>query len=348
MVDDYYKEYLSRVKDAVESSSALGRISYWLEKHTRLSGGRYSFKGHEFQRKIIDSEHPNQVVLKPSQTGVSEMTARLCLGFIAVSPDTVSIYTLPTVNEALRFSKSRVDPIIKGSKYLNSIMVSGSDSSSFKQVGSSQLFMAGTFGKALISIPTDLLINDELDFSNPEVIATAESRLSHSRFYNEELDLRGIRRKFSTPTVPNVGVSDLFNKSNKNYRLVKCKHCSHWFHPDFLAHVRVTGYDRTMDEISYSQVNDLETRGLLNTAKLLCEKCHKVITKDNLMPEYRDWVEESPTVKHIEGFCVSPFDLPDYHTPSSLLRKRLEYKEEEGHFRNFTLGVPYSDSSNSI
>jgi hypothetical protein len=137
------------------------------------------------------------------------------LGFVAISPDTVGIYTLPTVHEALRFSKSRIDPVIRGSKYLSSIIVNGNDSSSFKQLGTSQIFMAGTFGKALISIPTDILLCDEVDFSNPEVLVTAESRLSHSRLTNDELDIRGIRRKFSTPTLPQMGISALFEKSDQ-------------------------------------------------------------------------------------------------------------------------------------
>ena len=347
-MDDYFHEYLNRIKDAVESASALGRLSKWLSKHTRLAGKPYSFVGHEFQAAIVDETHPNMVVKKPSQVGLSELTARLALGFLAVSPDTVSIYTLPTVNEALRFSKSRIDPVITNSPYLKRLIVPGNDSSSFKQIGSSQLFMAGTFGKALISIPTDLLINDELDFSNPEVIVTAESRLSHSRFFDEKLEIRGIRRKFSTPTVPQVGVSDLFDKSDKRHRLVKCKHCGHWFWPNFLLHVRVDGFDGTMQNITYSDVLRLADRNLMDTARLLCESCHGVIDKANLQPEYREWVAESPESKHVRGYQVSPFDLPEYHTAATLLRKKLEFKEEEGHFRNFSLGLEYADASNSV
>jgi hypothetical protein len=342
------EEYLGRLKDSIERTSALGRISYWLEKNTTLAGKPFSFKGHEFQREIVDETHPNACVIKPSQVGLSECTARLMLGFVAISPDTVGIYTLPTVHEALRFSKSRIDTVIRSSRYLSSIIIGGSDSSSFKQLGTSQIFMAGTFGKALISIPTDILLCDEVDFSNPEVLVTAESRLSHSRIFNEELEIRGIRRKFSTPTLPQMGVSALYDKSDQRRRLVRCKHCGHWFWPNFLHHVVVPGYSGDMAEITYLEVQDLDDRGLLTQAKLLCEKCHGIITKENLRPEYREWVAEFPHVKHSRGYSVSPFDLPDYHTPTSILRKKLEFKEEEGHFRNFTLGLGFADASNSV
>lgn len=341
-------EYLCRLKDSVERVSALGRVSYWLEKNTTLAGRPFSFEGHEFQREIVDATHPNVVVIKPSQVGLSECSSRLMLGFVAISPDTVGIYTLPTVHEALRFSKSRIDPVIRGSKYLSSIIVNGNDSSSFKQLGTSQIFMAGTFGKALISIPTDILLCDEVDFSNPEVLVTAESRLSHSRLTNDELDIRGIRRKFSTPTLPQMGISALFEKSDQRRRLVKCKHCGHWFWPNFLHNVVVPGYDGDMAEVSYLDVLGLDERGLTEKAQLLCEACHGEITKENLGPEYREWVAEFPHVKHLRGYSVSPFDLPDYHTPTSILRKKLEYKEEERHFRNFTLGLAFADASNSV
>lgn len=341
-------EYFNRIKDAVERTSALGRLSFWLERHTRIAGKPYSFAGHEFQREIIDSSHPNMAVVKPSQVGLSELSARMLLGFLAVSPDTTGMYTMPTVIEALRFSKSRIDPIIRASEYLSQIMNAGSDSASFKQLGSSQLFMAGTFGKALISIPVDFLVNDEVNFSAQEVLVTAESRLSHSRLYDETLDVRGVRRKFSTPTVPSMGVSLMFEQSDGHKRLVKCKHCGSWSWPNFLQHVVVDGYGGSMEEISYVEVQGLEDRGLLSTARLLCEHCHNPLTLANLLPEYREWVAEKPHITHTQGFAVSPFDLPAYHTPASLLRKKLEYKEEEGHFRNFALGLPYADSSNSV
>ena len=342
------QEYLNRLKDKLAQVSSVGRLSHWLEKHTTIFGKPYSFDGHEFQRDIIDCTHPNAVIIKPSQVGLSEMSARLVLGFLAVESSAVSIYTLPTVHEALRFAKSRIDPVIEGSKYLSSVMGSGGDSASFKQIGTSQLFMAGTHGKALISIPTDLLVNDEVDFSSAEAITTAESRLSHSRMHNKELNLRGIRRKFSTPTVTGFGVSALYNASDMRKRLCKCKSCSEWFWPNFLFDVVVDGFDRLMNELTYSDAQDLEERGLLSTARIICPKCHQVVTQANLRPDYREWVAENTKVKHLVGFQVSPFDLPDYHTPESLLRKRLEFGEHEGHFRNFTLGLPHDSSSNSV
>jgi hypothetical protein len=343
-----YTEYLAQLQDALDDKSSLGRLSVWLEKHTNLGGKPYSFKGHEFQRDIVDSKHANQVVIKPSQVGLTELVTRLILAFLAVEQNAVGMYLLPTVHEALRAAKSRIDPVIRGSRYLRSIMAPGGDSASFKQIGDSQLVMGGTFGKAIISVPTDILLIDELDFCNPEAVVTAESRLTHSRFLDPVTGGRGIKRKWSTPTAEGVGVHSLYEQSDRKKRLVKCKHCGHWFWPQWLKHVVVDGWDYPMDEMSYLDALVLEEKGQANTARILCERCYKPVTQDNLGPAHREWVAERPEIQRIEGFQVSPFDLPDYHSAASILRKLIEYRGEIGHFRNFVLGLAYSDASNSI
>jgi len=347
MLDPMSREFLHRLKDTVARTSALGRLSDWLENQTTLNGQKFSFRDHEYQIPIINSKHPNQAVIKPSQCGLSELSARLTLGFLAVQSDTVAMYILPTVSEALRFSKSRIDPIIRDSKYLSSIMGAGNDNAAFKMIGSSQLHMSGS-QKAVISVPSDLVVIDEEDFCDAENLVTAESRLTHSRFKDEELNIRGIRRHLSTPTLVGVGISALFEQSDKQFRLVKCKCCGAWSNPAFLDNAVVQGYDRSMHEITYMDVLDLDERGLISTAKLLCPHCRNEITQANLQPQYREWVAECPTVRHLQGFSVNPLDLPEYHSPSSILRKRLNFGEEAGHFYNFVLGLPHDSSSNSI
>jgi len=347
-MSDFYAEFVQQVEDALDRQSSLGRLSFWLEKHTRLAGSPYSLKGHEAHRAIIDSRHNNSVVIKPSQIGMTEAIGRLALGFLAVEQDVVCMYLLPTVGEAQRAAKSRIDPIIRTSPYLKSVLMPGSDSSSFKQIGSSQLITGGTHGKAVISVPTDLLVIDELDFCNAENVATAESRLTHSRFEDPETGARGIKRKLSTPTAVGVGVDALYSESNQFKWLVKCKHCGHYFWPQFLQHVVIPGWDRPMADLRYLNAISLRDKGLLSGAKLLCESCHREVTKENLGPEHREWVAERPSVTAQEGWRLSPLDFPNYHTPVSILHKLIDYKNNFNHFHNFVLGLAYSDASNSV
>lgn len=347
-MEEFYEEYINQLKDSVASQSSLGRLSNWIEDKTYLGGSKFSFKNHEFQKEIVDSKHNNVVIIKPSQVGLTECSIRLVLSFLAVEVGTVALHLLPTAGEAMKAVKSRFDPIIKGSPYLRSIIHSGSDSSSFKQLGDSQLFTGGTYGKSVISIPTDLVSIDELDFADQENVATSLSRLTHSRFVDENTGARGLRRQWSTPTAVGIGVDALFTQSNQKRRLVRCKHCQHWFWPQFLKHVVVKGWDKPFTEMAHIDAAILNDKGLLSTAKLLCEKCFRPVTKENLRQDYREWVAEYPSRTYQEGFHVGPLDLPDYHTPESILRKLMDYRNNISHFNNFVLGLAYSDASNSI
>jgi hypothetical protein len=342
-----YEEYLNRLKDTVDRKSSVGRLSYWLEKNTTLFGNPYSFEGHEYQREILDSTHHNAVIIKPSQVGATEAVIRLLLGFLATNNGVVALHLLPTLGEAQRASKSRIDPVIRGSSYLSSIMSPGADSSSFKQLGDSQLFTGGTFGKAVISIPTDFLSIDELDFCNQEIVATAESRMRHSRFVDQATGARGFKRKFSTPTGSGVGVDGLFSQSDMRRRLARCS-CGHWFWPQFLEHCVVDGWDQAFHEMTYLDVIDLEQRGKVDTARILCPACRNPLKQERLSPEYREWVAEKPSITHLQGWHISPFDLHRHHTPSSVMREMVGYSSNVNHFRNFVLGLPYSDASNSV
>lgn len=341
------KDFYTRVKDAVKETSAMERMSDLLQKHTRLLGRSYSFKDHEYQIDICNSTHHNLVGIKPSQVGFTTFTYYSLLMMLAVTPEMVGILALPTVQDAQRMAKSRIDPIISGSKYLRERLSNGSDSASFKQIGTSQLFMTGT-QKPLISIPCDLLIVDELDFCVKENLITAESRMSHSRFVDPTTRLRGVRRRFSTPTANGIGVAALYEQSDQRKRLVKCQACSLWFWPDFLTHCVVDGFDQSFTEMTYLDVIDLENRGLVDTCRLLCPGCRREVTQANLHHDNREWVATYPERKTVEGWQVSPFDLPAHHSPPSILRYMDKYRGEVGHFRNFVLGLPHDDESNSV
>ena len=346
------QQFFDRIRDSRESTTgSLGRLSYWLEKHTTLAGRPFSFTDHEFQRDICDDTAHTMVVIKPSQCGLSELTARMTLGFLATNPAVTAIYGLQTVFFSSRFFKSRIDPIIRESDTLSALILPASDSASFKQfTNGSQLHGAGfSAGIAVISVPSSAVIADETDFCDPQSIATAESRLSHSPFVDLETGVRGIRRFFSTPTVPDYGVAGLYSKSSQRKRLVKCKHCAEWFWPSLLEQCVIDGWDKRMEELTAIDAQQLDDKGLLSSARLLCPHCHGVVSRDNLGPDYREWVAEKPEVKRLSGWQVSPFDLPAYHTPESLIRKLIETGDHAiHHWYNFALGLPYANSLNSV
>jgi len=111
-------DYYNRIKEAVLNDSAMSRMTDLLRKHTYLLGRPYSFHEHEYQIDICNSVHHNLVAVKPSQVGFTTFTYYSLLMMLAVTPEMVGILALPTVHEAQRMAKSRIDPIIASSKYL--------------------------------------------------------------------------------------------------------------------------------------------------------------------------------------------------------------------------------------
>lgn len=339
-----FSEYVKRLDDRLFRQSAIGRLSQWIETHTTLGGKPFSFRGHEFQKDIVDSTSFDICAVKPAQVGLSELMARLLLSFLATADDIAAMLLFPTIHEAQRFIKSRIDPIVETSSYLKNAIATANDSASFKRIGSSQLHTGGTHGKPVISMSVDLLVVDEVSFCDQEVLVTAESRLQHSRFSDPITGSRGFKRRFSTPTTPGYGISALFEESDQHYRIVRCNHCQHEFWPNFLEHCVVDGFDDSMANLSYLDALKLDRAGKVGTARLLCPSCHNV---PDLHPEHREWVAFQPG-RARQGWQVSPFDLPDYHSAASLIRQLIHYREQTGHFRNFSLGLPYADATNSI
>lgn len=342
--------FLQRLHDARASSKgSVHRLSEYLTKKTFLLGKPYSFKGHEYQQAICDCSESIVSTIKPSQVGLSELSARVALATLATTPGARVMYAGPSVKWIQHFVKSRIDSVIYESPHLRELMRAGSDSSSLKVIGTSQLHTAGLYqGHPVISIPVDTLVVDEVDFCSEESIRTAESRLSHSPFVDPVTGVRGLRRFFSTPTGEDVGISAWYGQSDKRKRLCRCKSCKKWFWPGELNLLVVDGYDRSFEEMTATDVATLERRGLLDTARMICPYCRNTVTKDNLMPDYRQWVAENYGVKGHAGFWVDVFSVPDYHTPASVMRKLLSYGNDIGNFRNFTLGHPYSDATNSV
>lgn len=342
--------FFERLRDSRESTTGSAkRLSDFITKKTYLHGKPFSFKQHEFQKEIIDSASSVVSIIKSSQVGLSEISARACLAILATTSGITSMYCGPTVAWVQLFVKSRIDSVILESPALRDLMRPGADSSRLKILGTSFLHTAGLFGgNPVISIPVDYLLVDELDFCSEESTRTAESRLSHSRFVDVETGVRGLRRYFSTPTASDIGIAGMYAKSDKRKRLCKCLHCHEWFWPDFLTTVVVDGFDKPFDELTATDVVTLEKRGLVDTARMVCPHCHNTVNHGNLGPAYREWVAEAPSVKGHAGFWVDVFSVPDYHTPASVMRKMVSYGSDIANFRNFTLGHPYEDATNSV
>ena len=337
--------FRERIAAASRASDDFSGISQWVidnTTHPNDPGLPWSFKDHEFQVDILNDGAPHLACGKCSQVGLSEVIVRLQLALLAIFPSTTAIYTLPTTTFARQFTKSRIDPVIAQSPVLKAMVPSGNDSSELKQLGNSFLYVRGSFGQtAAISIPADVLINDEVDFSNQQALTTFASRLGHAKLGEGQ----GIRREFSTPTVEGYGISKTLSLSTQQHYCVKCDHCHKWVAPDFFDDVVIPGFEKKTIEFDRLDLQDEKVKA--GEAFLSCPECKGKLTQANLCDaEKRQWIAKCPDAD-ISGYQVFPYDVPKINPISKTLNYIKDY-EKKADWVNFKVGLSFQDAESSF
>lgn len=336
-------DFLERIKTGVSSTVDTSQLGSWLERntaHPKLDGQNWSFEHHEYQIGILNDNAPELVGRKCSQVGFSEMTVRMVLGLLNLLPNHTAIYTLPTSGFASEFAKTRIDPVIQKSRILKNQIDPEVDNSALKKIGTSHLYIRGTFTqRGAISIPADILIHDEVDFSDPVAMTTYASRLGHA-------EAGGIKRKFSTPTVEGYGVSKDFVSSTQHYYGVRHSVCGKVVFPDFMRDVVVPGMENV--PLEDFEKEDLEADEYdIDSAWLKCPECGMEISPANLADkDSRMWVAKYPD-RLVHGYQVFPYDVIKYNPIAKTLRSVADY-ESKSDWVNFKIGLPSEDAASSF
>lgn len=327
-------DHIARLRASTTHKLKMCDLPVWVEKQTTITGRPFRFKNHEYQQRIMSDESQEVVIRKCSQVGISEMSIRMALGLVSLMDAYSVIYTFPTATFASTYVKTRVDPVIQGSRFLRRSISNSVDSSEVKQVGDNFLYFKGAqSGNAAISVSADHLIHDELDFSSMEIIGQYQSRLTHSPFKR--------KTKLSTPTLPDGPIDQAFKSSRRHWMFVKCNHCNHRFVPNYYEHVKIPGYSGDLMVINK---HNLHTFRYLE-AQMLCPHCGKL---PSLQPEHREWVCENPGEKFLAvGYQVSPFDAPNLISTPYLVEASTQYPRIID-FQNFNLGLPAEDNESGL
>lgn len=333
---------LQRIKVASSSGGDLSGIPDWIIQNTRDPKDdrrNWSFLDHEYQIDIASDVSPNLSVMKPSQVGASELQVRVMLAMASIIRNCTVIYTLPTAAFSKVFAKGRVDPVIKASPALNAARNKDVDSATMKQIGGSFIYFGGTYGQqAAISIPAQVLINDEVDFSNMMVLSTYMSRLGHNKN-------GGYRRAFSTPTVYGYGIAAMHDESSQAEYFVRCDHCNQWANPSFFEHITIPGYDQTIHLLRKEDLKNPRIRW--KEAYLRCNLCNHALSIANLAdPSKRAWVHQFPE-RPDKGYLVKPYDVVAYNPPWRTLSYMKDY-DRHADWVNFKVGLPFEDAENSF
>jgi len=332
-MDSVYRAHLDRVRAAVFERLGRKDAAAWIERNTYLNGAKFSFVGHEYQKRILEEDAQEIVIRKSAQTGISEMALRNALALVMLMPGSFRIgYILPTAHFASSYSQTRFNPIIQTSPTLRQAVSSNDiDSAEVKTfgVGKEIYFKGAAVGNAAISTTLDMLIRDEASFCDQTVLGDYHSRLIHSK-YKWGITL-------STPTFPGDPIDQAFLASRRHWNACKCGYCGHTFIPDYYDHVRIPGFDKHLDEITKDNLHTVRYQ----EARLFCPACDR---NPSLLPDHRLWICENPDDKHIAtGFQVQPFDAPTVVTLSDLVVASTRYATK-AKFRQFSLGKPAVDA----
>lgn len=133
---------------AIEDAFVRRFASLWSLKYKTIKGKPTTyiskvnpFRNRPWQIQILDDPHPNKVVEKSRQLGVSELNVTECIHFLVTHPQTKIMYTFPTFHQMNDFSVTRVTPVFKDSAYLGSLLNPKVNSASTKKIGESYLLM---------------------------------------------------------------------------------------------------------------------------------------------------------------------------------------------------------------
>lgn len=305
-------------------------------KHPRNDRLPWSFDDHEYQIAIVDEPSSDKCIKKCAQVGLSELSIRDSLSFCAMHDYRKMAYVLPTSKFSSEFSSTRFDPAIESSPYVTGVLSKDVDNTGTKKIGSCFLIMRGTSGTtSAISVDLDAIITDEIDFCNQDVLGSFASRLQHS-------DLK-LTSDFSTPTVPDYGISALFDESTQGRYRVRHSKCGRLVAPEFYNDTIIPGFDNPITE--YTKEDRFHPG--VQKAFLMCPHCRRQIAwADFANPDAREWVHAHPD-RDKKGFQVMPWDVPRYNPLSEVLYSINKYKLHSD-WVNFRLGLDHSSAEDSF
>ncbi len=294
---------------------------YWaLENKIKLIGDEvFTIDGFEYQIDIIRDNTQQKAVRKSAQAGVTtDFMLDAIHGLIYNQYPKGVIYYFPNDRDVEKFSKTRFGPLVADNPVIRKHL-QNTNSVSIKKVGKTFLSLLGANPTKNIkgrkkdsgnvrSTPADYVIRDERDLFDDDMVQMTKDRLQRSKV-RKEVDL-------GTPTIPDYGISKIFDKSDQRHWMVPCRSCNEY----------------TCIVLEFP--NSIKFKN--GIPYLACIKCGKEIN-----PRLGEWVAKYPG-RRIAGWQISQFITPDIDLIGIMERWEDDQREGKiGTFYNGVLGLPY-------
>ena len=290
-----------------------GLPALWVLKHKikNEAGFPIEFQKRKFLWDIYNDLSPLQVLLKPPQIGATVMNTVKSF-YVAKKKRRQIIYTLPTAGDVQDMVGGSINRIIAQNPILMS-WVKDHDTVEQKSIGDSMIFYRGTFtAKQAMMIPSGLNIHDEVDASDPEIVAQYETRL-------QAQEDGGWRWYFSHPSLVGHGVDIYWQQSNKREWYITCPSCSL---EQFLTWPDNIDIDRQM---------------------YICSACMKELPDEaRINGEWRATAEGAFSGYHVTQLMLWNKSAKD------IIAAYNDPQKDKQYFYNYVLGLPYAGSDDKI
>lgn len=321
-------QFLEEADLVFQTSDKSIPIEKWVEG-IRLISGPFSFEGHEYQREILTTNAQRMCLRKGSQVGMTEaVILRILHGLLFGKYLQGALVLMPTVNDVQDYSKSRFGSLISDNEGIAKY-VSGTDSVSLKKVRRSFLHLRGArvtgriegikkSSSQLKSIPCDIVLFDESDEMDSAMIDLALERLGHSSV-KEEIYL-------STPSIPDYGISKLYDESDQRVWAIRCSHC---------------GAETVLEDEFPSCLVERADGSVYRACKK--NKDHEIFPKDG------HWIAKFPErSKDLTGYYISQLNSAYADLRKILRRFNDSSKRNIGEFYNSVLGQAWISAENRL
>lgn len=309
-------------------------VSEWADKYRRLSAetsaepGRWRTSRTPYLKEIMDSftdpKVHDIVMVSSSQIGKSEMEMN-CLGYIIDQDPGSILYVHPTVDDARKFSRLRISPMIRDTpplkKKVRDFKTKESGNTILqKSFPGGMLTITGSNSpSALASTPARYIIGDEMDRwaekagreGDPWLLAKARQ----TTFYNAKAI------QVSTPTVKGASrIDTAYHTGTQERWCHKCPECGEYSEIKF----NDIEFDPVKKTVNRRAVWDIKGDPLW-----MCPKCGTVHDENEMRKQPAKWVATNPDAYEngVRSFWLNAFASP--WTPwKRIVLRFLESKDD--------------------
>lgn len=327
------------------------KVSEWaakcrvLSKENSAEAGPWNNERTPYLVDIMDAFTDPKIncitVVASSQVGKSECELNI-IGYIIDQDPSSILYIQPTLDDAKKFSRLRIAPMIRDSKTLSKKVAdiksrdSGNTMLQKSFAGGMLTIVGSNSASGLASTPARYVIGDELDRwalsagTEGDPWSLAEARTT--TFYNSKMVA------VSTPTIKGASkIETLYNAGTRETWQRQCPCCDTW-------------HDIKFDDIKfeYDTVNQGRKKDyIINNIHWVCPECGYMATEDEMKNQPAKWVAEYPEALNHgnRSFWLSAFSSP-WQSWEKIIYKFLKARKDPQELKtvfNTLLGELWED-----